>query len=316
MAAVRPKSIRTVEVISFAKTGPLGFPALAEHASSLVNLRLNDLDETAMTALTALSSCTGLEMIYLGGRAVTDFHVKHPDSFQQIARWVQSCKRAVHVTLRHIPCAMEILGPLLRDNTVKLHTLHLYDCQEMEVQYTSAIESFYEALAYQTELVVLHLTPYWEGEDDEGAVVAISKMEKLEDLSLSGAAFGMDDELLSDMLCRTKHVGALQITARSLTDAILPAFSRLRKLRVLTITADADFTTEGLIEYIQSMGPGNHHMIFSIASDTTNEDVEKNIPLIETHLATMVKGKFEFLSPSSRSISSCLNMTFDAGCVS
>lgn len=184
---------------------------------------------------------------------------------KNVAQWITSCNSLRRLELRRftVDDAM-LLSQALTDQGPHLTTLSA-------TGYSMASgRAFHDALASQQTLQNLYLRG--EGGDnpnDNSALVqGIGQLTDLRELELRGISDGFFPDHVMTLTPFLPRLERLWISGDYFDDAIWTAFSCLPQLKSLAIYALSEFTTEGILDFISRLGPGNKGFNLSILNAT------------------------------------------------
>ncbi|KAL8849019.1 MAG: hypothetical protein Q9221_005980 [Calogaya cf. arnoldii] len=290
---IRPQTLESLEIFSFAKTGAESFLALSCHRDSLKELKLNSIDPTAMHSLHMLAGCTNLTTLLLTDATNRSVYLKtaHQDIFHEVVAWLTSCKKLRSVTVRNIRGGQDLMTPILLENDIHLTSL------ELKGYAMADSRDFHQALANQTSLQELQL----QGDSDETGdgvatlVESLSQLVNLTDLRLQDISDYFTDEVLGRLARSLPKLEGWYTSGWGVTDAIWSDMAGLKSLRRLDMAALSRFTANGILDFILSLGPGNKGLVLSIMmADLDCDLTEKDQSTIKETISTQVDGRFEF----------------------
>ena len=294
LSDLRRHSLESLDIISHHEIGPDSFAALNNHSESLTELRLSNIKPEAMSKLSLMKGCTALTSLSLSELTpYTDLEKNCYSVFLDVVIWLQSCKNLKSITLHNMLSASALLTPVLLDSSIRLAKL------EVEHYLPRLAIDFHKALAHQTTLESLWLRGDGEdfmGHDIDVVVESLIQLTNLKDLRLRDMSDFFREEqfcVLSGSLLKLEE---WWISGYGITDAIWLDVLQLKSLRRLEINAWTTFTADGLLGYIDKLGPGNSRMILSVnMADPESALSDAEQALVRETIASKVEGKFDYI---------------------
>ncbi|KAL8687733.1 MAG: hypothetical protein Q9218_006184 [Villophora microphyllina] len=290
---INPQSLESLEIFSYSTIGAKSFLALSCHRESLTELKLNSINETALQSLNMLAGCTGLTTLLLtdGSNWSIDLKNAHNDIFLETVAWLRSCKKLRSITIRSFRGGHDLMTPVLLENDIRL--THL----ELKGYVMADARDFHQALSNQPSLQELHL----HGDSDEAGegvvtlVESLSQLVNLTDLRLQDVSDYFTDEVIGRLARSLPKLEGWYTSGWGVTDAIWPDIARLKSLRRLDMAATSRFTSEGILDFVLTLGPGNKGLVLAIMMgdvDCNLSEEEQN--MIRDTIVARVDGRFEF----------------------
>jgi len=274
----------------------MSFHALGTHSETLTDLALKSLNAEAMQSLNVLKACTKLTSLSLeeSQASTTDLEHRHNDVFLEIVAWLQECKSLKKIQLSRFFSGPALLAPLLMDETLHIREL------ELDGYVMRPAMAFHRALAHHTSLRSLSL----KGEGDENGregydilTDSICQLDGLTDLRLQRIADYFHDDNICRLARSLPKLEVLVVGGWYITDAVLEELRALSSLKMLQFNAITKFTTQAIMEFVLSLGPGNMGFALSILmSDMDGDLAPHERQLIAETLETQLKGRFEFMT--------------------
>ncbi|PKY01506.1 hypothetical protein P168DRAFT_258083 [Aspergillus campestris IBT 28561] len=286
-----PNTLQYFEVLSYSQLGPRSIKALNNHLESLTELKLTSLPLEAIAALPSLATPPALRVLVL-----TDSRPAVRDEgfyavIVRVAEWIRGCKALRRLELRRFVDDAALLSHVLTDENLRLSTLSL-------AGYTMAgARGFHEALASQPSLQNLYLRgeSSESPEDNELLVQAIGQLNGLRELELKDISDCFTPDHLITLTPYLPHLERLWVSGDFFNDEVWDAFRGLGELQSLVIHALSEFTTQGIIDFIASLKPGNKGFSLSILNSTTDTDITEGAQnRIREILKTRLDGTFDF----------------------
>lgn len=131
--------------------------------------------------------------------------------------------------------------------------------------------------------------------------LSIGKFVNITDLRLQELDGDLIDQHIAHLAGSLPKLEALFIGGCQLTDAIWGGVATLGSLRKLEFAALTTFTANGILGYIEKLGPGNKGLVLSIVEefDIRNCLSESDQDLIRETIFKKVQGRFEYsIDPS------------------
>lgn len=302
-----PQSLQSFETKYCRSLGPI-FHALNCHAESLTELKLDSLTTDTILGIPLLKDCTNLVSLSLldSHRYAVNLEKRYNDVFLEMAAWLKECKKLRILAFAELFSAPALMTPILLD-----HSMHL-----TSLKYGGFImqdtKKFHQALAYQTSLQYLWLdhivieerpgnlprTPWLKGNldkdtmDTDVLVESLSKLVNLTDLHLLRISNSFKDQHIMQLANSLSKLEVWSTSGFRLTDAIWGEVASLRSLRTLDLRAVARFTDDGILDFIEKVGPGNKGLNFSVRN--VDKIPTEKLQLIEETIAQKVHGRFDF----------------------
>ena len=245
--------------------------------------------------LSKLKECTNITTILMteSPGLMTDLENLHNDVFLEMISWLTSCKNLRNITFTDFVSGPALLKHVCLENQINLTHLKLkgYSMQSNR--------EFHQALAHQTSLQSLSLKGEVEGyatEDGNDVLVeSISQLVNLVDLDLKEISDYFKNEHIRKL---ARHLPKLEVCWTSgygITDAIWDDVASLKSLRRLELSAQTSFTADGILGFIDKLGPGNRGFVLAIMMAEMDSDLsEQEQSLIRETMAEKVGGRFDF----------------------
>lgn len=312
LSELRPHSLDLFETLDCGSLGLKTFRALSCQGESIIQLKLQNLSSSAIPKLPALKGCTNLVSLALAGdeRCKLNLEKSH-QIFLKTATWLKECKKLRILAFANVPGAPALMAPILLDDSIHLTTL----------RYTGVVmpdtKSFHQALANQLSLQTLWLEgvldeetlPYstrWQqqnlwlkGNMDEDSldadilVESLSQLFNLKTLHLvSWITTSFEDRHIMQLASSLPTLEVWSTSGNRLTDAIWGEVASLRSLQRLDLGPLAIFTVDGILDFIEKLGPGNLGLELFVKNTKPMPWTKEK--WIEEIIAKKVKGRFHF----------------------
>lgn len=228
-------------------SGPRFISVFGCHLKSLTSLSLTNLSPETAIELTTLGAFEALEDLDIGGyppKASGD-EITLP-----VARWLCQCKNLRSLYLEEFLDNVALLSRVLVDPRIRLDSLHV------EIKDTTKIhqQAFYESLAFQCSLRMLHIIDVYTVEVPETLVQAVSKLNQLEELEMPGSLSLVQ---LRTLISSLSMVESFDYFSLYMDDDLWPLFLGLKNLKKLTTDGECEFTARGILNFVSQLGPRN-----------------------------------------------------------
>ncbi|MCJ1423974.1 hypothetical protein MMC29_001861 [Sticta canariensis] len=291
---LRPQSLESFKTSTYQSPGPEILHALSCHGESLVELKLNVIPvcmRGPIPQFSLLKGCTNLVSLSLAGtEQYTSLEKSHIDAFLEMVAWLKECKKLRILALKKF-FTSPVIAPFFLDETIHLTSL------EYEVYGNRDITEIHQALANQTSLQRLWFKVCANNDVHvvDGLVESSSKLVNLTDLRLTATSSALLDRHIVQLARSLTKLAVWSTCGGRLTDAIWGEVSTLRSLRVLDIYASTSFTTNGIVGFIEKLGPGNKGLALSVVQAERRSDLlGTEQELIQETIAKKAQGSFEF----------------------
>lgn len=275
------------------------FLALDTQGQSLRQLKL-DLSEEGILALARLQRCNAISTLSISTqRPSVDLKATQNDVYLQIVEWLKSCKGLKSVTFNNIVSAPDFIAPVLSNNReLQLEDLTINATKEEAMYVVKDHHDFHQALSGQNELRRLHLRaePEPTSRDDiERLIGTLCKLKNLRELKLTRISDYFSDEQIILISHHLLNLEDLYVGGYGVSDAVFPAVAKLKKLKVVSFSGITTFTSQGIMDFIQQLGPGNAGLVLSVDSaDPDSAMSPEEQELIRNMIKSKVDGRFEY----------------------
>lgn len=126
-------------------------------------------------------------------------------------------------------------------------------------------------------------------------VDSLSKLVNLANLRLRNLSYKFTDRQIVRLASSLPKLETWSTSGYELTDDIWDSVASLESLRRLQLDELARFTADGLLDFIEKLGPGNKGLVLGIWS------VEIEGGLIKEKIAGKVEGRFDLISNDNHS---------------
>lgn len=287
----RPQSFASLKTFTRHNVAlaPEVFQALNCHGESLIELKLNVCTSGAIPYVMLLRSCTNLVSLTLVGRELRSGRSRLEDSTNPLetVAWLKECKK-----LRILAFSTGKINSLPFQNSIRLTSLHcggpgLWENKE-----------FNQALANQTSLQSLWLEggAVKDALETDVLVDSLTKLVNLTSLRLGEMSKSFVDRHIVQLAGSLPKLKVLSTGGSILTDAIWDDVATLKSLRTLDLSALTSFTSNGILGFIEKLGPHNKGLVLSVIK----VDVKRNTlscaekKLIQEMMDKKINGRFEY----------------------
>lgn len=292
-----PQSLKSFE--SSNKIGPRSFQALSCHGEMLTELKLDMLSPDIAPKVSLLKCCTNLVSLSLGDRwwvlgdrgRATSHHKIHNHAFLETVAWLKECKKLQALAFTNFSGAIALTAPILLENSIHLTSL-VYEGLGL-----LSSKKLLRALANQTSLQSLSLETTVKGSPRraEILVTSLSKLVNLKDLRVN-EEFSIFTDLQIMRLARSlPKLEVWSTSGDALTDDIWSAVACLRSLRRLVFYSVTHFTPDGILNFVEKLGPGNKGLVLDVGSSEFNFSRKKQ-KLIQEKFTEKIGGEWVFFS--------------------
>ena len=294
---IKPESLKSFTKLRHHRLGFQTFHALSCHADTLTELVLRWLPSRTLTRVSQLKRCTNLVSFSLGGDGMVSdaFDEVNRDGFLETVAWLKECKKLRCLALTRFYSASTLMTPILLDDSINLTFL------EYQGQGSPDTGTFHQALANKTSLKTLWLKQ--EKDSDEyypmdmeradALMECLSRLVNLTSLRLRRLSDYFTDLHVVRLAGSLLKLETLSIIGCMLSDDIWDAVACLRSLQTLIFGATTKFTSEGILGFIEKLGPGNEGMVLSVMLwDPESDALGESYELIKGAIAEKVRGKF------------------------
>lgn len=264
-----------------------------------MELELHKLTQSSMRQLSLLKGCSNLVSLSLAEMEEhhTGLENSHSDTFHKTVAWLKECTKLRSLACTGFVSTPELVTLILSENSIHLTSLEYQGSVRLHDQ--GVHPNFYQALATQTSLNRLWLDGdlVWNALDAEGLLKSLSKLVNLTDLSLGEVSGSFDDEHIVQLVSSLPKLEFCSMSGYGLTDAIWSEFGSLRSLRKLELDALMSCTGQGILRFIEKLGPGNKGLVLSVTNVDVHSDFFEDAALgediIKEKIAKKVEGRFE-----------------------
>ena len=294
LSGIRPQTLQSFQVFGTTAIGASSFPALNLHSDTLKTLKVVAIGPNEMQHLSKFKDCTNIEKLKISEnhRGTQDLEHRQNDVFEEMVEWLCQCKALITVSLVNFISGPALLTPFLRTHDTKLTSLELDHVQ------LSESSKFHSALSLQKQLKSLSMGGE-ESEsvrDNDALVESLSKLVQLTNLRLTQVSASFTEHHIRTLAQNLPNLETFETWGFHITDGIWPDIAKLARLKTLDLNADTRFTTNGILDFVYSLGSGNHGFTLNVMMQDTDHDIsEKEQEFIRNALASQLEGKFFFL---------------------
>ncbi|XP_014556128.1 hypothetical protein COCVIDRAFT_100552 [Bipolaris victoriae FI3] len=294
LSSMRPNTLQTLQTISDVEAGAETFLALSNHGKSLEDLRLC-VTKDSIPHLALLKGCTALKTLRIEDmHGTVDLEATENDVFLETISWLQKCSNLQRLSFSKLQSGAAIITPVLLEEKIQLSSL------EIDSYTLKDHKSFHQALVHQqSSLRVLFLSGDTEGmfrDDLDILVESLRQLRQLRDLHLILPEVLRDDHLKT-IVADLVLLEDLYVSGLELNDDVLPYLASLPNLRTVTISGISKFTMDGLLDFIDRLGPGNQGIRLSVdMADTDTLLPDEQLALVKDNLMEKASGTFEYMA--------------------
>ena len=277
--------------------GPETCLALTRHDKSLRALALA-LPEKGIEGLGLFQSCTNIEKLKLVDlQAPHDMKATMNDVLSDMVNWLKECKTLREVTFTNFVSAPDILTEVLNVPEIQLEDLQINARENSTYKLKDHVE-FHLAIGRQEKLRSLLLKADPEPFSPTARDSLVSQLVQLKDLrylQLAKISDYFQDGHVQDISKNLVNLEDLLVAGWQLGDASLAELHHLSELKSLAFSGASIFTTAGLLDYINKLGPGNQGLALSIdMAETIGALSSEEQDIVRDALMEKVGGRFEY----------------------
>lgn len=289
---MRPNSLKTIHTISDIGASAETFLALNNHGKSLAELRICVSDDS-MPHLSLLAGCTEVEALYIeDAHGTIVLEETQNDVFLETIDWLRKCEKLQRLSFAQVLSASALVTPVLLEHKIRLRNL------EINSYVLKDSRQFHQALVHQKDsLSFLSLNGDTEDLFRDDIDIIVDSLRELTELRVLRLLFQetLQEEHLISIISHLSLLEELYVNGLELNDRILDFVGKLSNLRSVTLAGISKFTTDGLLEFVSRLGPGNQGlrvMIDMADPDTLLSDDQ--ISLVRESLYERVEGTLEY----------------------
>jgi hypothetical protein len=269
------------------------FLALNAHSETLKEVKLC-VNDDSLKHLSLLRGCTAIDALRVEDvQGATNIEETQNDVFLEMIDWLRKCEDLHALSFTKFASAPAVVAPLLLEEKIHLRRL------EIDWYIPKDHKTFHQALPHQkSSLQYLSLSGDTEGmfrDDLDILVDSLKQLTELRVLKLMLVQELFQDEHIISVVSRLEQLEELYITGMELKDEVLACVGQLKNMRSVLFAGISKFTTDGLLEFVSRLGPGNQgiRVIIDMADpDTLLSDEE--VALVRESLAEKVMGTLEY----------------------
>lgn len=248
----------------------------------------------AIPKIPLLKGCTKLVSLSLGvsGWASFDLELSHNDVFLKIIAWLKECRQLKILAFTNFPSATALMASIFFENNIQLTSL------KYEGEVFPDTKRFLPALANQTSLRFLSLqesedVKAWEPGAASVLAECLSKFVNLKDLRVSEMSENFSNRHIVRLARSLPELEVWSANGDLLDDGIWGAVASLRSLRRLNFCAPTVFTVDGILDFIDKLGPGNKGLFLDVRNSARKFSWKKQ-KLIQERITEKVGGEFDY----------------------
>lgn len=281
------------------------FTALStQHSSSLQELRLAALSESALKSLDKLSACTNLRMLSLEDFSGTlRLEETQNDVFVALIDWFSSCRNLQSLDIKKLFDGPAILSAVLEKSPPPLTKLSV---EGYHMLHPSA-SNFHSSLPF-IAATLTSLSLRADGEDAmpvdlDLLVNSITQLPLLRDLYLKELSDNFTNDHITTLALSLPNLVELWTSGSEITDQVFPALSTLHNLKALFMYAMTQFSFAGIWNFVDSLRPasekeesdGNRGFWLSIMNAEVGWALsESEQTIIRSLIEEKLGGRFDF----------------------
>lgn len=270
---IPPNSLEVFSVSSQNHMGKEALAALSLHSSSLKRLGLSGLQSSAFEHLGSLRECVSLESLELEANRGTaaDWESTFSESFADTVAWLSACASMTSLKLWHVECAASLLKIILKAPKLRLTSLDLNLLDANDELYASlgkqvALEGFY---LRSNDVLLDAASP-----QHTQFVQSVCKLENLRVLDIMQTTITDND--LDSLAVALTNLEELSFDGEGMGDPILSSILLMQKLKNININASTNFTVEGLLQFINTVGE-MHEFNCGLSLSIMNQSLDAQI---------------------------------------
>lgn len=257
------------------------------------------LSEQGILGLGQLQNCSSLETLKLTDlRPPHDLPNTQNDVFSDMVAWLKQCSSLREMNLTDFVSAPAILTPVFDHGSLLLEELQI-NAKDNAMYLMKDHPEFHQALGKQNRLQSLLLKADPESSSDEELEIFCNSLCALKDLrylELRRISENFQDSHVN-LLAKSLHrLEELAVVGSYLEDSSLENLSSLSHLRSVTFMGPSMFTANGLLDFIDKLGPYNEGLavIIDMALPERLLNSEEQ-DLIREALLKKVQGRFDYV---------------------
>lgn len=214
-------------------------------------------------------------------------------AFVKTVTWLKECKKLRELTFAEFSGASGLVTSILSENCIHLTSL------EYESHGFPDTENFLPALASQTSLQFLCLKEadctgdYETTKRIDILVECLSNLVNLKELHTSKMSDNFSNLHIVQLANNLPKLEVWSTSGCKLTDRIWDAVASLRSLRTLDFGAQTIFTVNGILDFIEKLGPGNRGLFLNVRNSKKDFSTDRQM-LIQEMIDRKVGGEFDF----------------------
>ena len=295
LSSLSPNTLESFYMISFSNIALQSFIAFGQHATSLTELRLNNLSREATLALGKLKPCTALKLLELeDNQGSLQLETTQNDVFVDIVEWLSACSELRDLKIRKFYDGTSILAQVLSSHYVRLTKLSL----EGYVVNRVGSNAFHVALQEQPSLQSIWLKGHGEDvhpSDLDTMVDSLCTLTGLRELNLRDVSDEFDESHILRLAASLANLEEFWTSGGNISTVVLSFFAAMKHLKSLSLMAMTNFTADETIEFISQLNDETNRG-FSLALLAAESDLtEEEQADIREKLRTKLDGNFDFV---------------------
>lgn len=271
--------------------------ALNNHGQSLREISLF-LNQEGMLALGLLQGCTALDRIVIAtDPSAVDLKATENDVYLEVVEWLKSCTGLRHLEFQNVLSAPDLILPVLEEGKIALEALTInakYDSRYLVKDH----HDFHRALSRQTGLQKLRLQadPDPASRDDvETLMNTFCSLSNLNELTITSISDYFSDGQINMLTQHLPKLQELYIAGYGITDAVWSDMAKLKDLKNVTFSGVTAFTSGGIVNFVEQLGPGNAGLSLSVdMADPDSALTQEEQDLLRELFQVQFDGRFEY----------------------
>lgn len=187
---------------------------------------------------------------------------------------------------------------MLLNQDISLQKLQINASNDESMYVVKDHHDFHQALSHQPSLrsLLLRADPEPASRDDVDTLMdAFCSLKELRELRLNRTSDFFRDENIITLVEQLTNLEDLYIGGFGISDSILPHLAKLKNLKVITFSGLTSFSDNGLLDFVSSLGKGNHGLTLSVdLADPDTAISQESQDLIRETMAQSLDGRFDY----------------------
>jgi len=294
--ALRPNTLKEFTTISSCGVSLETCVALNSHGASLRDLNVT-FGPHDISALMTLGNCTSIENLSLEMPSSFDTDAFQRDIVPALSAWLSECRNLRKIAFKEFGAAPTVLIPILLNKAVCLEELNLDAKKNYYVVHQN--REFHRALGQMRTLKALYLVGNGENvrrDDIDTLVDSLINLPELRILQLRGVSELLGEDAVIRLLSSLPLLEDVYVGGYGFSDKVLEVVATLQNLRSISFYAVTSFTCQGLLDFVETLGPGNEDIYLSIyMADTQHLLSDEEQATVRDALYRKVSGRMDYL---------------------